>query len=432
MTIFCTKKHILVADDDAMYRELAMDSLERAGHRVTAAADGGEAINLLSRHAFDAAIVDLNMPVADGVTVIKTLRKGPNNPTMPVIVITGHDDAEAVDRAYRAGATSFLTKPLNWLLFTPHVEFVLRSGDTESELREASATLAFLSDLKSQMMEALAQEFQGPIKTICGFSQLMEKEVYGAVAPPAYKAMISDIANSAHALSTSLLKVMNFGQTLTKQLQLKSEPVVILDAVRTAIAALEDSAQRRDVRIIADITIPEDSILHADATLLAQALRSVVANAVRLSPRGGDVNVRASIDSQGALLFSAGDAGSPMPPDLVAEVNGIARPQATFMSQSVSTAVSIKIAKILTEAHRGSLSVRSALDSGNLVCLTLPNNAPNLAEAGTAHPFAAPTASATERLARISAELANDPRLNKQPSSTASQALSQLALRAQH
>jgi CheY-like chemotaxis protein len=159
-----TKRHILVADDDATYREIATDSLERAGYKVTTAADGGAAIGLLARHVFDAAIVDLDMPVAGGFTVIETLRKDPQNAAIPVIVIKGHDDADAVNRAYRAGATSFLTKPLNWLLFTPHVEFVLRSGDTESELREATATLAFLSDLKSQMMSALAQEFQGPIK----------------------------------------------------------------------------------------------------------------------------------------------------------------------------------------------------------------------------------------------------------------------------
>jgi K+-sensing histidine kinase KdpD len=372
------------------------------------------------------------MPVASGITVIETLRKDTNNATIPVIVITGHDDAEAVDRAYRAGATSFLTKPLNWLLFTPHIEFVLRSGDIENELREASATLAFLSDLKSQMMDALAQEFQGPIKTICGFSQLMEKEVYGAVAPPAYKAMISDIANSAYALNTALLKVMNFGQTLTQHLHIKTEPVLALDAVRTAIATLEDNALRRDVRIVADIAISDDRILYADSVLLAQALRSVIANAVRLSPRSSHVTVRASIDDSGSLSFSAGDTGSAMAPDLVAEVNGTRRPQNAYMSQATSTAVSIKIAKILTEAHRGSLSVRSSADRGNLVSLTLPSNAPGSAGTGSTHTATPPMASAIERLARISAELSADPMISKQPISATPPARLPPALRARN
>ena len=171
------------------------------------------------------------MPVADGITVIETMRNGAINSTTPVIVITGQDDAQAVERAYLAGATSFLTKPLNWMLFTPHVEFVLRSGQIEDELREASATAAFLSDLKSQVMQALAQEFQSPIKTIFGFSELIQKEVYGPLTPSAYKEMVSDISKSARSLNAALLKVMNFGRTLTQNLDVKSESIVAREAV---------------------------------------------------------------------------------------------------------------------------------------------------------------------------------------------------------
>lgn len=417
-----TKKHILVADDDAMYRDLATASLEEAGYTVTTAVDGGEAINLLSRTTFDAAIIDLNMPVADGITVIETLRKGTQNATIPVIVITGYDDADAVKHAYRAGATSFLTKPLNWLLFTPHVEFILRWGDTERELRESTASLAFMSDLKSQMMAALAQQFQGPIKTVLGFSQLMEKEVYGAVAQAEYKDMIGDIAKSAYTLNTALLKVMNFGRSLTTNLQLDSGPVLALEAVRMAIAAVEHHAERRGIRIVSHIDIPDDSTLHADAALLAQALRSVVANAVRLSPRDGEVIVRASINSQGAMLFSAGDTGPAMPQDLVAEVNDVSHPHQGFMAQAPFSAVSIKIAKILTEAHSGSFNVRPNPDGGNLVSLTIPSNARDRAAQRGDDARSQPANTAVERLARISAELAADPRIAKSASAASAPA----------
>lgn len=402
------KKHILVADDDPIYRDIAKDALEKAGHHITEAEDGGKAIALLMDHAFDAAIIDLNMPVAGGLDVIAALRKGTTNATIPVIVITGHDDSSAVEAAYRVGATSFLTKPLNWLLFTPHVEFVLRSGATEKELREANATTAFLSDLKSQMMTALAQEFQSPIKTIFGFSQLINKEVYGPLEPPAYKDMMADISKSADGLNAALLKLMDFGRTLTEHLQIETVPVNARDALSSALSALEAQADRRDVRIVPDVSLAADCFVHADPALLNQALRGVFDNAIRLSPRGASIRVNAAIAPDGDLTVAVSDDGPLIPNDLLVEMNGHAAGKSAVNRPQPSNDVSIKIAKILTEAHHGRMTVESSSLSGNTVRMTIPRvqksdfvTAPALPAEGASQ----------QRLQRIGQELSQDPRL---------------------
>jgi CheY-like chemotaxis protein len=410
-----TNKKILIADDDPIYRDIAAETLSSKGHIVTLAADGGEAIALLEATQFDAAIIDLTMPVADGVTVIETLRKGGLNATIPVIVITGHDDAVAVERAYLAGATSFLTKPLNWILFTPHVEFVLRSGETEAELREASATAAFLSNLKSQMMSALAQEFQTPLKTILSFSQLIQKEVYGAISPPAYGEMLQDIDKSARSLNVALLKVMNYGQSLTQHLQIRSEPLNARNTITDVIEAFETQAQRRGIFIKPSITVAPETKLFADGALLSQALRSVLDNAVRLSPRGAIVDVRASIDDSGALSMVVSDDGPALAQDLLHEVNG--RPAAPRMTAPITqtTDVSIRIAKILTEAHQGKMTLSSDPVLGNEVHISIPLGSAPKAEASNSP---APPTDALQRLARISAELSADPRFRDKPGAT--------------
>ena len=89
----------MVADDDPVYRDVAKDALEAAGHGVITANDGGEAIKALHATKFDAAIIDLTMPVADGLTVIEIARREGNNIHTPIIVITGHDDSSAVENA---------------------------------------------------------------------------------------------------------------------------------------------------------------------------------------------------------------------------------------------------------------------------------------------------------------------------------------------
>jgi signal transduction histidine kinase len=410
--------HILVADDDPIYRGIAQDTLEAAGHKVAIACDGGEAITLLSSESFDAAIIDLTMPVADGITVIERLRRGGPNATIPVIVITGHDDAQAVERAYLAGATSFLTKPLNWMLFTPHIEFVLRSGQTEKELREAIATAGFLSETKSQVMQALAQEFQKPIKTIFGFSELFQKEVYGPLSPPAYKDMMSDISRSANVLNAALLKVMDFGRTLTETLELNQEAVKIREAVLDAVSAMQPAAQRRDIRFIVDCTVDDAVVLYADRALLNQAMRGVIDNAIRMSSPGSEVDVSAQIAADGSMVLTVGDQGPAHSPDFLREINNQKRVYSAHSAQQQSSTVSVSIAKVLAEAHKGQISISSDTMRGNEVRLTIPKLRPQSKSATpeAAAPMTPNTQSneaAVAKLARISAELAVDQTLKE-------------------
>ena len=240
---------ILIADDDPVYRDVAREALEKAGHAVTLVSDGAEAIAALAKTAFDAGIIDLTMPKADGIAVIESARaEGPNVNT-PFVVITGQDDTGAVERAYRAGAKSFLTKPLNWVLFTPHINFVLRSGQIENELREATTASAFLSDLKSEMMAALAREFQQPIKTIFSCAELIRQEAFGPMTPTTYREMAMDMGGAAQSLNAAFLKLMDLGNALNEQLDLKLEQFSVAETIANILTAQLDTAERRHVRI---------------------------------------------------------------------------------------------------------------------------------------------------------------------------------------
>src|SRR5262245_45494534 len=141
-------RRVLVADDDPFYRDIAVASLRDAGYDVTAAADGKEALELIAETAPDIAIIDVIMPGMNGIDILHQVRSAGPHRALPIVVITGNDDTESIQRAYDAGATSFLAKPLNWPLFVHHVNFVMKAGQAESDLRDAIRTAEFLSDLK--------------------------------------------------------------------------------------------------------------------------------------------------------------------------------------------------------------------------------------------------------------------------------------------
>jgi two-component system, sensor histidine kinase and response regulator len=367
------QKTCLIADDDPVYRDVAGAALEDAGYVVTLANDGGEALQKLEHARFDIVIADLTMPVAGGLDVIKATRSGTGpNAYTPIVVITGSDETEAIETAFEIGATSFLTKPLNWPLFRHHIDFVYRSGQSELELREANQASAFLSDLKSQTMRALAQDFMRPVKTIFGFSELIRREAYGPLQPQSYKDMITDMGAAAQNLNASLLKLLDLGSSLTDRLDLNEQIIPLADFIETATYGSHDKAHRRGVALQVNADIPKHLTVKADQALLSQAVRSVIDNAVKMAPRGTTIELTASFGPNGDFRFSATDFGPAISSELIAEVTRPAKEAARYTELYASRDVGIKIAKSLAEVHQGSLSVRQTEDGGNVVELSLP------------------------------------------------------------
>lgn len=101
---------ILLADDDAPSRRAYGTSLRLAGHEVTEARDGQDALRLLAQRTPDLVVLDLAMPAPDGVTVLQAIRKDENWRGLPVVVITALPDHEAARRLAGLAVAAVLIK----------------------------------------------------------------------------------------------------------------------------------------------------------------------------------------------------------------------------------------------------------------------------------------------------------------------------------
>jgi DNA-binding response OmpR family regulator len=101
---------------------------------VVTAGDGEEAWQTVSTQPLDLVLVDLEMPKLDGFDLVRRMRAEPRFNNLPIIVVTGREDVSAIDRAFNCGATSFVTKPINWRLLSYQVRFTLRAGRAERRL----------------------------------------------------------------------------------------------------------------------------------------------------------------------------------------------------------------------------------------------------------------------------------------------------------
>lgn len=118
---------ILFVDDDPILREFAQVNLASPAVSIDVAENGAEALQRLTE-GYDIVLLDLEMPVLDGFGALAAIRANPRTRDLAVIVQTGREDVEAIDRAFRLGATSFVTKPLNWRLLSYQMLYVLRAS----------------------------------------------------------------------------------------------------------------------------------------------------------------------------------------------------------------------------------------------------------------------------------------------------------------
>ncbi len=102
---------VLIAEDEDGFRSLLSQRLRRKGYVVTDVADGSAALKALEDEEFDAAIFDLKMPGASGIDALKRAQE--LQPSLPVLILTGHGTIETAVEAMRAGAYDYLTKPCN-------------------------------------------------------------------------------------------------------------------------------------------------------------------------------------------------------------------------------------------------------------------------------------------------------------------------------
>jgi CheY-like chemotaxis protein len=120
---------VLVVDDEPDIRLTLRLILERAGHTVTEAADGTQALQLVCEMP-DVVLLDIRLPDIDGIEVLRLLKSDPAVASIPVVCVSAHSSGETKQKALELGAVAYVNKPFD---FDELRETVMRAVHHESE-----------------------------------------------------------------------------------------------------------------------------------------------------------------------------------------------------------------------------------------------------------------------------------------------------------
>jgi diguanylate cyclase (GGDEF)-like protein/PAS domain S-box-containing protein len=147
MTPITDDARILIIDDDALIRALAVEALREAGFYVVEADSGEHGLAAFEAERPDLVLLDVVMPGLDGFEVCRRLRSHPRLGHVPVIMLTGLEDTESIERAYDSGATDFISKPINWALLRYRISYAMRAATALDELIRSERNLSSAQEI---------------------------------------------------------------------------------------------------------------------------------------------------------------------------------------------------------------------------------------------------------------------------------------------
>lgn len=429
-------KRILAADDSATFLAELSSQLRDEGYDVLAATSGEQALELLAVQSVDAVLMDLQMPGIGGLEACRRIKSAPALRDIPVVMLTGLDDRQAMLAGLEAGADDYVVKSGETELLKARLRAQLRRKQIEDEARrahaelhsnaleaaesraaraladsraellamlqqknealeKANAELLSASSAKTDFMSTMSHELRTPLNAVIGFSAILRDGVAGALSPRQ-----AEFANHIHDAGKHLLALVNDILDLAKieagRVDLEFEAIELDPLLDDALVIVRERAKEQGIAIELRGLGPKKRF-GVDRRRFKQIAYNLLSNAVKFTPSGGSVTVEARIVDRAAaatatpgfadgyrrplpeneferfLQLSVTDTGVGMDTARLAQ---LFRPFTQLKSEQTrdieGTGLGLATVARLAELHGGTVAVSSEVGVGSCFTCWLP------------------------------------------------------------
>ncbi len=242
----------------------------------------------------------------------------------------------------------------------------------EDRLKEAKTQAEAASATKSAFLANMSHELRTPLNAIIGFSEIMNREMFGKLGVPRYADYIKDIGDSAQHLLRLIEDILDLSKAEAGKMELEEAEIDLAASIHSACLMLRERAKRGGIALVEDVSA-ELPRLHGDRRRIRQVLLNLVSNAVKFTPRGGTVRVSAVPAPDGGLSLSVTDTGIGIEPD---DIPRVFEPFVQLgRDKGISgegTGLGLPLCKELVELHGGTIALTSDPGVGTRVAASFP------------------------------------------------------------
>jgi signal transduction histidine kinase len=369
---------VLVVDDDPVVSALMRATLENDGFTVFEAVDGIEGCELYRKHRPDLLLVDVVMPRMDGYELCRELRSRAESAYVPIVVATSLDDVPSIARAYDAGATDFLPKPVNWLVLNHRVRYILRASRAFDELRRNQERLITAKEAaeaanrsKTDFLANMSHELRTPLNAIIGFSGMMSDRMFGQLNDK-YAEYAGIIGDSGRHLLAIITDILEWAKADANRLTVSEEIVDLHRVIQLSLRVVQEMARKGEVECAAEIVDPLPRIL-GDPAKITQILVNLLSNAIKFTPPGGKVSLKVERRRLGGVTLRIEDTGIGMTAEQIPiALAPFGQIDSGLNRKYDGVGLGLPLTKRLVELHGGTIEIASEPQKGTAVSVRLP------------------------------------------------------------
>jgi signal transduction histidine kinase len=287
----------------------------------------------------------------------------------PFEIVIGHHEGADTVADVRVMRTTWDDQPA----FLATLRDISLRKRTERDLVVAKQQAELANEMKSKFLANMSHELRTPLNSILGFTEMMERGLFGPIGNERYSDYLATIRQSGTHLLTLINNLLDLSKIEAGREELHEEDLDVAALLEAAAHAEEPTAKERGLTLICQTrNAPEG--LRGDRVKLDQIILNLLSNAIKFTPEGGRVTLAARQTETGACEIRVSDTGCGMDEtEIPRAMSAFAQIRAPYLrARDRGTGLGLPIARSLVALHGGQLSVSSRRGVGTEVIVLLP------------------------------------------------------------
>jgi len=373
---------ILIVDDEPKNIQLLGILLQESGYAVEFAMSGSETLAWVNRKTFHLILLDVMLPDIDGYDICKRLKSNPNTRSIPIIFLTAKSNPESIVKGFRIGAVDYVTKPFQreelLARVKMHLELVGQQRALDKyadlleeknlELKQKNAQLEELNASKDTFFSIIAHDVKSPLAGFLSFAELLRNLDH--IGHEQFQELVTHFQQSAERLLALLENLLTWAQIQRGTIQFMPQQFDLRTCAESVCGLFRQTARQKGIEL--QNRLQQVMLIEADRDILETILRNLLSNALKFTPSGGHVELRAACENA-MVRVMVSDTGIGISEENIANLFQIGKKiKKVGTAGEKGTGLGLILCKEFVEKHGGNIGVESQLEHGTTIWFTLP------------------------------------------------------------
>lgn len=358
-------KRVIIADDEESIRTTLEFILQDNGYHVESVSNGSDIIKKVREKFFNIAILDYKLPDTDGVSLGREIRD--ITPYTELIILTGKATLESAIKAVKEDIYEYLTKPIDPDKLIEVIngalnkqQLIIENRRLMWELKKSNKELEKLNKFKDGLISMISHDLRSPISSLKGFNDAFLKGYVGELTEE-QKEIIQTENETIDVMIELINSILDMRQIEAGKLKMNKEPADIKkDIYEPVLKRLKPSFEERNIKVKTECEkdLPE---VYIDKARISQVIQNLVQNAVKFTPRGGEIILGASKTKGNQIELSVRDTGKGISKDSINSIFEIFYTESKGDSNRnrMGRGLGLAICKEIIKAHDGTIWAES-------------------------------------------------------------------------